>query len=296
MLSAVVNLSEGRRPEVVADLAAAGGSAVLDVHLDGDHNRCVVTLAGPDVVAAARAVATRAVGVLDLAVHDGAHPRIGVVDVVPWVSLAGWPVSDGPPAPAVAARDAFARWAADEVGVPCFTYGPGTGDPRADGAVAGPGGRPPGGGGRTLPDIRRRAWRDLSPDTGGPRPHPRAGAMAVGARPVLVAYNLWLTDDDLARARAIAREIRTPQVRTLGLAVGGAVQVSCNLIDPWRVGPGAAFDAVARRGDVARAELVGLVPSAVLAAEPSGRWAELDLSPATTIEARLEEAGLDGGR
>ena len=120
---------------------------------------------------------------------------------------------------------------------------------------------------------------------------------AVGARPVLVAYNVWLQSPpaDLALAKAIAAAVRGPAVRALGLDVGGVPQVSCNLIEPAAVGPGALVDAVASRAAVARTELVGLVPASVLAAEPPSRWAGLDLSPSRTIETRLREAGLDGG-
>ena len=120
--------------------------------------------------------------------------------------------------------------------------------------------------------------------------------MAAGARAVLVAYNLWLAPTaDLDLARSVAASIRAPGLRTLGLAIGDAVQVSCNLTDPWAVGPEAAFDAVASRTAVARAELVGLIPRAVLHRAPRHRWRELDLDPSATIEARLEQAGLDGG-
>ena len=181
---------------------------------------------------------------------------------------------DGPIAPSLAARDAFARWAGAELGLPCFLYGPE----------------------RSLPEVRREAWTTLAPDRGPAAPHPTAGAAAVGARPALVAYNLWLAEADVAAARRVAAQIRGPHVRALGLAVGDCVQVSCNLIAPWQIGPGAAFDAVARRAGVARAELVGLVPLGVLEAEPRHRWPELDLNSSRTIEARLEQAGLDGGR
>jgi hypothetical protein len=109
---------------------------------------------------------------------------------------------------------------------------------------------------------------------------------------VLVAYNLWLAEPDLERARQVASALRGPGLRTLGVRVGSHVQVSCNLVDPWRVGPGAAFDAVAGQVPVARAELVGLLPASVLAAEPAHRWPELGLHPSATIEARLEQAGL----
>jgi glutamate formiminotransferase len=112
----------------------------------------------------------------------------------------------------------------------------------------------------------------------------------VGARPVLVAYNLWLESGDVALAQSIAAEIRVPGVlRTLGFLVGDQAQVSCNLIDPFSLGPAAAFDAVAARAEVARAELVGLVPEAVLAAVPNERWTQLDLAPSRTVETRLGE-------
>ncbi|MCU4185083.1 hypothetical protein K6U06_11980 [Acidiferrimicrobium sp. IK] len=271
---AVINVSEGRDRGILADLAAATGPALLDLHSDGDHHRSVFTLGGPQTEAGARGLTARAVSLLDITAHQGAHPRIGVVDVVPWVTLVGRPLAEGPLAVSLAERDRFARWAADSLGVPSFLYGPG---------------------GRSLPEVRRHAWREAMPDVGPPRPHPTAGAMAVGARGALVAYNLWLAEPDLPTAQAIARSLRGGQLRCLGLRVGDAVQVSCNLIDPWRVGPGAVFDAVASRAGVARAELVGLLPAAVLAAEPAHRWAELDLDPGRTIEARLEQAGLDGG-
>jgi glutamate formiminotransferase len=115
----------------------------------------------------------------------------------------------------------------------------------------------------------------------------------VGARPLLVAYNLWLAAPDLVEARAVAAALRSPDVRALGLPVGNQVQVSCNLIAPSRFGPAAAFDAVSSRTTVSRAELVGLLPTAVLEATPSRRWTELDLDPSRTIEARLERAGLN---
>lgn len=271
---AVVNLSEGRDGEVLADLARTAGAALLDVHSDAEYHRSVFTLGGAEVADAVRALAAKAVERLDLTIHAGAHPRIGVVDVVPWVSLLGRPLRDGPAAPALAARDAFAAWAAETLGVPAFLYGPDR---------------------RSLPEIRRLAWSQLRPDIGPDAPHHSAGAVAVGARPALVAYNLWLAEADIDQARGIAGVLRGDGVRALGLTVGRSVQVSCNLIDPFRVGPGAVFDAVAREAAVARAELVGLVPAAILAREPAHRWTELDLEPSRTIEARLEQAGLDGG-
>jgi glutamate formiminotransferase len=281
LLECVINVSEGRDKRVISALAAAAGPYLLDVHSDPDHHRSVLTLAGPEegVGLGARAVAGAAVSSIDIRGHAGVHPRIGAVDVVPFVHLGREPgpagrLFDGSLGSAVQARDGFARWAARELDLPCFLYGPG----------------------RTLPELRRAAWSSLAPDLGPMAPHPTAGAVAIGARPVLVAYNLWLAGADLALARLVAGAIRGPQLRTLGLAAGASVQVSCNLIAPWRVGPGAVFDAVASQAAVARAELVGLVPLAVLEAEPRHRWGELGLSPSATIEARLEQAGLNGGR
>lgn len=266
VLECVVNISEGRDAAILDELASVAGDELLDLHRDSDHHRSVLTLVGEH---APRAVAALAVERLDLRSHEGAHPRIGVVDVVPFVPLGQTPFAD-----AEAARDRFARWAADELAVPCFLYG-------SD---------------RALPEIRRRAFRDLRPDTGPDTPHPTAGAMAVGARPLLVAYNLWLVTPDLDLARRLAAEIRGPSVRALGLAVGHEVQVSMNLVDPTVVGPAEVHDQIADRTPVRRAELVGLVPASVLAPIDPARWRELDLDPQRTIEARLDAVRRGGPR
>lgn len=261
MLECVVNVSEGRDEGLLADLDAVVGPALLDRHTDPHHHRSVFTLVGED---APRTLAAEAVARLSLAEHDGVHPRIGVVDVVPFVALGSTPVDE-----AVRARDDFARWAADELGVPCFLYGPE----------------------RSLPAVRRGAWTELDPDVGGRSPHDTAGAMAVGARPLLVAYNLWLAEPDLARARAVASTVRSPKLRTLGLVVGDRVQVSCNLVAPHELGPAEAWDLVAAHVPLAGAELVGLLPEAVLRATAPSRWTTLDLAEDRTIEARLAARG-----
>lgn len=273
MLECVVNVSEGTDRAVVDALAASAGATVLDVHSDADHNRSVLTLAGPDLEAAVRALARRTVEMIDLRRHHGVHPRLGALDVVPFVPLPDESSTAPTMADAIAARDRFASWAADELDLPCFTYGPE----------------------RTLPEVRRRAFVDLAPDTGPAAPHPTAGACAVGARGVLVAYNLWLDTADLSSARALAAVVRGPHLRALGLATGGVTQVSCNLVDPTVLGPAAAYDAVAAAAaplhiTVTRAELVGLVPRSVVLAVPETRRARLDLDLERTIEARLAAA------
>ena len=259
MLECVLNISEGRDEAILAALVAAAGDALLDLHCDPHHHRSVLTLVGTDAV---RSVAEVAVERIDLRDHVGVHPRIGVVDVVPFVALQG-----STPTNALAARDAYAHWSASDLGVGCYLYGPE----------------------RTLPDLRRAARAGADPDVPARQPHPGGGATAAGQRDVLVAYNVWLAEPDLAQARAIAAEIRRPGLRTLGLMVGDRAQVSMNLVEPDRVGPVSAYDAVAERAGVAGAELVGLLPRSVLAAVPPARWAELDLAEERTIEARLEE-------
>ena len=139
--------------------------------------------------------------------------------------------------------------------------------------------------------MRRRAWYDLWPDTGPRVAHPTAGAACVGARDVLVAYNVWLAEADVAVARRVASAVRGPAVRALGLTVGERAQVSMNLIAPRDVGPAEAFDAVAALAPVAGGELVGLLPSSVLQEIPEARWAELGLGEDRTVEARLAHRG-----
>jgi glutamate formiminotransferase len=262
MLECVINISEGRRVETVDLIARNAGEELLDVHVDRDHNRSVLTLVGEQ---AARGVAAATVLALDIHQHQGVHPRFGVLDVVPFVPLGSTTMDD-----AVAARNRFSEWLASGLGVPCFLYGPE----------------------RTLPEVRRRAFVDLLPDIGPSEPHPSAGATAVGARAALVAYNLWLTDDDIDAARRIAALLRGPSVRALGLQVGDHVQVSMNLVDPLVTGPAQVYDVVRSHAAVARAELVGLIPRALLARTPPTRWPELGLSEDQTIETRLAARGV----
>ena len=265
----MVNVSEGRDRAVVAELAAAAGETVLDVHSDAGHNRSVLTLGAHRAGAleeAVRRLAAAAVGRLDIRGHSGAHPRLGVLDVVPFVPLPPEAMVE-----AVGMRDRFGRWAGAELGLPCFLYGPE----------------------RSLPEVRREAFGALAPDTGPPAPHPTAGACAVGARPVMLAWNLWLAGRDRPAAARMAAALRGPGVRALAFELPEGVQLSFNLVDPMRVGPAAVLDAaVAAGARVSRAELVGLAPGAVLEAVPPARWAELDLDPDRTIEARMGSAGV----
>jgi glutamate formiminotransferase len=257
VLECVINISEGRNHAIIDSLAQSCAGDLLDIHSDPDHNRSVFTMVGVD---APRALARAAVSALSLSDHSGVHPRIGVVDVVPFVPLVDSTMHD-----AQKARDEFAAWAAEELHVPSFLYGSE----------------------RTLPDIRKNAWTSLLPDVGSNVPHPTAGAMCVGVREPLVAYNLWLEDIDLATTRRIASSVRTASIRTLGLQVGAFTQVSVNLIQPMITGPNDVYEAVAQHAKVHHAELVGLLPASVLATIPRARWEDLDLSVERTIEWRV---------
>lgn len=254
-----MNVSEGVDHAVLDELRRAAGSDLLDVHTDPHHHRSVFTMVGET---APRAVAELAVERIDLRRHRGVHPRLGIVDVVPFVPLAGDSMET-----AIAARNAYARWSVDRLQVPCFLYGPE----------------------HTLPEIRRRAWIDLQPDIlpDGPA-RITAGASCVGARQVLVAYNVWMAPQvTIDQARRVANAIRGPVVRSLALPVGTRIQVSMNLMDPLRTGPAEVYDQIAALVEVDGAELVGLLPDAVLQGIDPTRWEALDVAADRTIEARL---------
>jgi glutamate formiminotransferase len=266
----VINLSEGRDAPLLVELGATAGPSLRDMHADTFHNRSVFTLINDPIQLAhdVHALVAGAFTSLDLARHEGVHPRFGVVDVVPFVALQPDRADE-----AVALRDEAAAWIADSFDVPVFLYGP------IEGHV------------RTLPYVRKTAFTSLMPDKGPQRASATLGASAVGARGVLVAWNLWLSGVTLAEARVIARWVRCVDVRTLAFQVGDQVQVSCNLVAPLVVGPSTVFDHVSKllrgRGRIERCELVGLAPEALLEMEDPARWAQLDLSDTRTIESRL---------
>lgn len=272
LLECVPNFSEGRDEAVLDALRSAGrsaeGAALLDVHADRFHHRSVFTLVGePDAVAAAAFRMVRvAVDRIDLRSHRGEHPRIGAADVVPFVPLREIEMSD-----AVAVAEATGERVARELGVPVYLYGEAARRPER----------------RTLAAIRRGGFEGLSesvetdpgraPDLGPSRLHSTAGATSVGARDVLVAYNVFLGTEDVEAARAIAREIRSssgglPGLQALGFRVEGRAQVSMNLLDVDRTPPVAAFREIRRRAaemevEVDRSEIVGLVPERALSVE-----------------------------
>lgn len=266
MLEAVPNVSEGRDARVIERIgkAFAGHAKLLDVHADADHHRSVFTLAADAdaLVESLLAGVGRTLEVIDLRTHDGVHPRVGAVDVVPLVHLVAADLD--------LAADA-ARRVAERIGkeleVPVFLYGSVGGGKRP--AFFRRGG---------LSELTRRVGvRELRPDAGPPKLDPRSGAILVGARPPLVAYNLVLGGADLAAARAIAGSVREsggglPGVQAIGLELprSGRVQVSMNVLDLERaslheVVARVRQEAANRGARVVDGELVGLVPERVLA-------------------------------
>jgi glutamate formiminotransferase len=288
-LESVPNVSEGRDPAVVAAIAAAfagGGARLLDVHSDADHHRSVLTLVGGEEELAASLVAGVAAArdLVDLRSHDGVHPRVGAADVVPVVPLRP---GDMPRAKAVALE--VARRVADELGLPVFLY-----------AESGAGRRPAffrrGG---TAGLQRRVTAGEIAPDFGPPRLHPSAGAVLVGARHPLVAFNLELVTDDLDAARAIAEAVREssgglPGVQALGLLLQrtGRAQVSLNLVDVeatplHELVRRVRAEAHARGLEIAGGELVGLLPGATVAAAAAAALELPSLASDRVLELRL---------
>jgi glutamate formiminotransferase len=267
LVECIPNFSEGRRPErvqLIADaITAVKPACVLDTHIDPDHNRSVITFAAPPetVVDAAVNAVRRASELIDMRTHQGEHPRLGATDVLPFVPLRNVTMDDcvriAHEAGAVIAR---------ELSIPVYFYERAALRPERV----------------NLEDVRRGALELLreqitsnperAPDEGLAQVHDSAGAIAVGARPFLIAFNVILRSNDIAVARRIARTIRArngglPFLKALGfsLQTRDLVQVSMNLVNYEVTGMTAAYDAVYREAErlgveIGSTEIVGLVP------------------------------------
>jgi glutamate formiminotransferase len=271
LVECVPNFSEGRDPEKVRQIAeaisAVEGACVLDTHIDPDHNRSVITFVAPPEMVGRAAVSAvrRASELIDMRRHQGEHPRLGATDVLPFVPVRGVTMDDcvriAHEAGAIIARD---------LSIPVYFYERAAlREERVN-----------------LEDVRRGALELLreqittnperAPDVGPAQVHESAGAIAVGARPILIAFNVILRTNDIALARQIARAIRAsngglPFVKALGfrLHTRGLVQVSMNLVNYEVTGMAAVYEAIRREADhlgieIDSTEIVGLVPRAAM--------------------------------
>ncbi len=300
LVECVPNFSEGRRPEVIAAIrdaiAAVDSVAVLDVSSDVSHNRTVITFvtALDHAVNAALAGMRAAAAHIDLTQHQGEHPRIGATDVVPFIPLEGATMDD-----CVALARSLGARAADELGIPVYLYERAAATPARE----------------NLADVRRGEFEGLReevlvnaarhPDFGEPRLHPTAGATAVGARPFLVAYNVYLGPrENLPVAKEVAKALRHSSgglryVKGLGLEVDGQAQVSMNLVDVDRTPLYRAFDMVRMEAQAhgvspTWSEIVGLVPEKALF-ETAARHLQLrGFSPDLVLERKVR-AAVSGG-
>lgn len=279
LIECVPNISEGRRADLVDAMAGAiqetAGVYLLDRSSDPTHNRTVLTLAGEaaPLQLAILALFRTAIATIDLRTHRGAHPRLGAVDVVPFIPLEGVTMSECVALARATGADVAARFE-----LPVFLYEEAASTPAR----------------RNLADIRRGEFEGLgarmedpawTPDYGPRRPHPTAGSTVIGARPPLVAFNVNLATDRIETARAIAATVRyssggLPHVKAMGVALEprGIVQVSMNLTNFEKTSIVRVFEAVRDEAErhgttIVESEIVGLVPRAALpaAAEQSLR-------------------------
>lgn len=288
LLESVPNVSEGRDPATIAEVvqAFARRGRILDVHSDMDHHRSVVTVVGDEeaLVESLLAGIARAAELIDLRGHDGIHPRVGAADVVPIV-----PIAEAEMPIAIEAAHTLARRVGDEIGLPVFLYG------------ASADGRRPAFFRRGGPvELQRRIDEgELRPSFGPTRLDARAGAVLIGARPLLIAFNIELATGDLVDARSIAAVVRESSggmrgVQAIGLVLptSGRVQVSINVIDVDAAPLAAVVErvrkvAAARGVEVGRSELVGLLPERAVA---DAALLGLDELPADRVlERRLTE-------
>ncbi len=291
IVECVPNFSEGRDRAVLSAInraiASVEGVAVLDQTMDADHNRSVITFAGPPdaVVEAAVRGAGKAVETIDLSRHTGVHPRLGAVDVIPFVPLQNITLGE---CAALAVRAGQEIWT--RLRLPVYLYGEG---------------------GRPLEEVRRgqfeglreavRTDRSKRPDIGGPELHPTAGAAIVGARKVLIAFNVNLNTNDIAIAKQIARAIRAsdgglPNVKAIGLRLEsrGLAQVSMNLTDYEVTPPHVVFleiqrQALKRGVSLAGSEIIGLIPRRALELANGVDLHIENFHPRLVLENRLEQ-------
>jgi glutamate formiminotransferase len=301
LIECVPNFSEGRRPEVLEEIVHAigqiDGITLLDHSRDETHNRSVVTFAGAaePVVRAATAAVGRAIQLIDMEKHEGAHPRIGAVDVIPFVPLGATRLEE-----CVDLARRFGEQIAKLFELPVYLYGEAALRPER----------------RRLADVRRGQYEglkaeiglnpDREPDFGPARLHPRGGAVAVGARKPLIAFNVNLATDDVDVAKRIAHTIREssgglPAVQAMGVLLENPgepsyAQVSMNLVDWERTGISRVVREIRRLAaqagtDIDHCELIGLAPTGALLEVAADALDLRGFSPDQALELRLTRGG-----
>jgi glutamate formiminotransferase/formiminotetrahydrofolate cyclodeaminase len=300
LVECVPNFSEGRRPEVVAAIrdAIAGveGVSVLDVSSDTSHNRTVITFVAPVETAVDAALAGVRVAAerIDLCEHTGEHPRIGATDVVPFIPLEGSTMED-----CIALARQLGERVGNELKIPVYLYERAASTPARE----------------NLADVRRGEFEGLreelgknparNPDFGPSKIHPTCGAIAIGARPFLVAYNVYLGPAaNLQIAKNVAKAVRGSSggfkyVKGLGLEVDGQAQVSMNLVDTEKTPLHTAFDFVKMRAEaegakVTWSEIVGLVPERVLFDAAASHLQLRQFTPKQVLERQVREVTSGG--
>jgi len=295
IIESIPNLSEGRRPEVIERLAQAvrstPGVRLLDHSADASHNRSVFTLAGDAAAVKAATLALFAVAVeaIDLRQHRGEHPRLGAVDVVPFVPIEGVTMAEC----VTLAKDVGAA-VAERFGVPVFLYEEASANPAR----------------KNLEDVRRGEFEGLAakmasagwaPDFGPATPHETAGASVIGARMPLIAYNINLNTDRLDVAKKIAAAIRHSSgglryVKAMGVRIDdrNLAQVSMNLTNFEKTPVFRVFEMVKREAarygvSILESEVVGLVPSAALVRSAEFYLQLERFSDAQILEKKLRE-------
>ena len=295
IVECIPNFSEARRPEVIAEIMTAvnavAGVRVLDQHSDIDHNRTVVTFVGaPEVVeAAAYEAIAKAAELIDLEHHQGEHPRIGATDVVPFVPISGVTMVE-----CIEMARRLGKRVGEELGIPVYLYEEAATSPERT----------------NLENIRRGQYEGLKEEIGvnparkpdfGPEKLSGAGATVIGARQPLIAFNVYLTTDDVSIANKIARVIRNSSgglhfIKAMGVLVEGRAQVSMNLTNFHRTSMARVVEMIRREAQrygvqVHHSELVGLIPSEALV-DAAVWYMQMDqFEPSQVLESRLFEQG-----
>ena len=289
IVECVPNFSEGKNLKVIGDIFKSAQKIksvkVFESEYNKDHNRCLFTIVGApsDVLSSVHEAIKTAVKLIDMNKHRGEHPRIGAVDVVPFIPVSGVSIQE-----CVLLSNKLAKKVADELNIPVFMYEASAKKPEN----------------RNLANVRKGEYEGLKkkmkkPDYGPNYLHPTAGAMVIGARKYLIAFNVNLDTKDILIAKKIASKIREkdgglPGVKALGFSVGGYGQVSMNLIDFEKTNFDEAFRAIGKEAkksgvEIKNAEIYGVIPLEALVKAVKTTFKAREFSSGQVLEKRIYE-------